>query len=103
MEYVEGRMLKAVVSILFASLLLARPAAAQSEDPQSPVDRVIKVAQNMRLDELNTIDLQPRPSSGTPEIYLGGQLVNLTGDAPLEQRLIGEAKTFADGPRIESD
>jgi len=96
-------MLKRVVLMLLASLVVARWAAAQADEPQTPVDRIIKAAQNLRLDELTSIDLQPRPSSGVNELYLGGQLVNLSGDARLEDRLIGRARTFTDGPRVESD
>src|SRR3954466_11697974 len=96
-------MLRHRLLMALAPLLIAAVAAAQSDEPQTPVERVIKAAQNMRLDEMVAIDLQPRPSSGVNELYLGGQLVNLTGDARLEERLIGQFHTFADGPQVASD
>src|SRR5436190_2225767 len=85
-------------------LLLAVGAAiAQTEEPQSVVDRVIKAAQDIHFQVPRELELQPKAASTPSDLYLAGHLVNLTGDASLEERLVGSAQTFADGPRVESD
>jgi hypothetical protein len=96
--------------ILLTPLLMAAAAAAQVqsaaalvEDPESLVERVIKAAMDIRLDEPPVLELQPKTHSPDSGWYLGGQLVNLTGDARPEEMLLTQVPTFADGPRIESD
>src|SRR3954468_3650757 len=96
-------MLQHSFSIVMGLLIIARVAAAQSEELQSPVDRVIKAAQDIRFEVPRELDLQPKAPSTPSDLYLAGHLVNLTGDASLEERLVGSAQTFADGPRVESD
>jgi hypothetical protein len=69
----------------------------------TPVDRVIKAAQEIRLDEQRPLDLQPRPKSNDSVFYFGGQLANLTGDARPDQMLVNQVPAFADGPQVSSD
>jgi len=83
--------------------MMAGAAAAQVEQEQTPVDRVIKAAMDMRLDDVKPLDLQPKPKSSDSGLYFGGQLSNLTGDARPDQMLVNQVPTFTDGPRIESD
>jgi hypothetical protein len=98
--------------MLVMPLLMAAVAAARTEDAaaimpsdeaDAPVERVIKAAQEIHLDQAPVLDLAPKPHTSESGWYLGGHLVNLTGDAPPEEMLLNAVPTFADGPRIESD
>jgi len=88
--------------ILSAPLAMAAVAAAQVDETDSRLERVIKAAE-MKIDEAPVLELEPKPKTGDSGLYLGGQLANVTGDARLEERLVGQVPMFADGPRVESD
>src|SRR5215204_2934801 len=106
------QMLKHPISVLLASLFMAGVVAAQvsesavvvpSDEAEARVERVIKAAQEIRFDEAPILELQPKTHSSNSGWYLGGHLVNLTGDAPPEEMLLNAVPTFAEGPRVESD
>jgi hypothetical protein len=75
---------------------------AQSEE-DTPVDRVIKAAEEIRLDEQRPLELQPRPKSNDSGFYFGGQLANLTGDARPEEMLVNQVPTFGASSSVTSD
>src|SRR5882672_9049094 len=88
----------------FASAQMEATGLAQSDEAEAHVERVIKAAQEIHLDEKPNLDLQPKSHSPDGGWYLGGQLVNLTGgDGRPEEVLLNQVPTFTDGPRIESD
>jgi len=80
----------------------AAPTTTPSDEAEAQVDRVIKAVMEVRLDEAAALDLAPKKTSNAG-FYFGGQLVGLTDDAPLEERLVGQVPTFTDGPRVDSD
>jgi hypothetical protein len=82
---------------------MAGVAAAQVPEEQTPVDRVIKAAMEVRLDEVTPLDLQPRPKNSDSGFYFGGQLANLTGDARPDQLLANQVPTFAESSTVSSD
>src|SRR5580765_4472778 len=82
-EDVRMRMWRHWLVVLGLPWVMAGWAAAQvgQGEEDTPVDRVIKAAQEIRLDEQRPLELQPRPKSNDSGVYFGGQLANLTGDA----------------------
>jgi len=92
----------AVIGLPWGMAAVAAAQVGQATD-ETPVDRVIKAAEEIRLDEERPLELQPRPKSNDSGIYLGGQLANLSGDARPEERLVNQVRTFADGPQVSSD
>src|SRR5258705_11811171 len=62
-----------------ASAQMEATGLAQSDEAEAHVERVIKAAQEIHLDEKPNLDLQPKSHSPDGGWYLGGQLVNLTG------------------------
>jgi hypothetical protein len=95
--------------ILSAPLLMAAVAVGrmepvvgvQSDEADAQVERVIKAAMDMRIDEAPVLDLKPKSTSQNGGLYLGGQLSNLTGDATPEESLAGQLRTIVDSPRVE--
>ena len=79
------------------------PAAPQSDEADAQVERVIKAAMELPIDETPALDLRPKTISPNSNLYLGGHLVNLTGESRPEDTLLGEIPTLAFGPRVESD
>src|SRR6266850_2116532 len=102
------RILRHPFLILSAPLLMAAVAAArmepvidvQSDEADAQVERVIKAAMDMRIDEAPVLDLKPKSTSQNGGLYLGGQLSNLTGDATPEESLAGQLRTIVDSPRV---
>jgi len=93
-----------LVPLLMATAAVARmePAVpAQSDEADAQVERVIKAALDMRIDEAPVLDLRPKATSPNGGLYLGGQLSNLTGDASPEESLAGQLRTIVDSPRVE--
>jgi hypothetical protein len=99
--------LVSLLPLLMASFLAAQAAPldeAQAQDEaEAQVERVIKAAQEINLDDAPALDLAPKNKSTDSGWYLRGQLANLTGSGSPEEMLLSSVPTFADGPRIESD
>src|SRR5215212_9703833 len=98
-------MLKHSVLVLSLPLLMVSLAGAQvaPDEADERVERVIKAAQEIHLDAAPALDLAPRKPASEGGWYLGGQLVNITGDGTPEEMLLTNLPTFTEGPRIESD
>src|ERR1044072_1397900 len=108
--WLSMRMLKRSVLVVLSPLLMAalaaahwEPAVVQSDEAEAQVQRVIKAAMDMRLDPAPALDLEPKNHTADHSWYLGGHLVNITGDGSAEEMLLNSVPTFAEGPRIESD
>src|SRR5438045_2751354 len=103
--------LRYFILVLPTPLLMAAVAAAQtatanfgeSDEAEARVERVIKAAQEIHLDQTPNLDLQPKSHSLDSGWYLGGQLASFNGDGRPEEMLLSKVPTFTDGPRIESD
>jgi len=89
---------------------MAAVAAAQlasivpsSDEADAHVERVIKAAQDIRLDEQRPLDLTPKAPSSDSSIYFGGQLASLSGGGRPEGMLASQVTTLGASPQLQSD